>query len=165
MRTWTATPDSRISAYPCEFHRPPAEGGASAANILCIGATDRNDVLATFSNHGTSAVHLGRARASGILQRLRRRIRTVVSENFEGTVAPVQRALGQPHAQPEPVEPHGATRTSGAFSIADSPVGVSVNQDTSIAKLASFSLAGRTGCRINYNMRLNTENPSGNVVG
>ena len=146
-------------AYPCEFHRPPAEGGASAANILCIGATDRNDVLATFSNHGTSAVHLA---APGVdILSAAPAYSNVVSENFEGTVAQFNARWGNRMPNPNPWNRTGSTRTSGAFSITDSPVGVSVNQDTSIAKLAPFSLAGRTGCRINYNMRLDTDNNQG----
>jgi subtilisin family serine protease len=41
-------------AFPCELHRPPT----SAPNVICVGASDRTDQFAGFSNHGTTAVHL-----------------------------------------------------------------------------------------------------------
>jgi hypothetical protein len=84
-----------------------------------------------------------------------------MSDNFEGTAAQFNARWGNRMPAANPWNRTSATRVSGSFSITDSPVGVSVNQDTSITKLATFSLAGRTGCRINYNMRLNTENPVG----
>ena len=147
-------------AYPCEFHRPPAEGGASAANILCIGATDRNDVLASFSNHGTSAVHLA-APGVDILSAAPAYSNVVLGE-LRGHRRAVQRPLGKPHAEPEPVEPHERRPGPAVPSASPTrPSACSVNQDTSIAKLAPFSLAGRTGCRINYNMRLDTDNNQG----
>jgi subtilisin family serine protease len=146
-------------AYPCEFHRPPGEGGASAANILCVGATGKTDVIAPFSNRGTSAVHIA---APGVdIRSTWPGYSNLASDNFEGTVAQFNARWGNRIPNANPWNRTSATRTSGSFSITDSPVGLSVNQDTSITKLASFSLAGRTGCRLNYNMRLETENPSG----
>jgi subtilisin family serine protease len=146
-------------AYPCEFHRPPAEGGANAANIICVGATGRTDVRASFSNHGTSAVHIA---APGVgIRSTWPGYSNVMSENFEGTPAQFNARWGNRMPAANPWNRTTATRTSGTFSISDSPAGLSVNLDTSITKLAPFSLAGRTGCRINYNMRLNTENPVG----
>ena len=147
-------------AYPCEFHRPPGEGGANAANILCVGATDRNDVIAGFSNRGTSAVQIA---APGVdILSAAPAYSTVVFDNFEGTVAQFNARWGNRMPNPNPWNRTGTTRTSGAFSITDSPVGQYVfNQNTSISKLALFSLAGRTGCRAEYNMRLDTDNAVG----
>jgi thermitase len=146
-------------AYPCEFHRPPAEGGANAANVICVGATGRTDVIAPFSNRGTSAVHIA---APGVdIRSTWPGYSNLMSDNFEGTVAQFNARWGNRIPAANPWNRTSATRTSGTFSITDSPVGNSVNQDTSITKLAMFNLAGRTGCRINYNMRLNTENPTG----
>ena len=147
-------------AYPCEFHRPPGEGGANAANVICVGATNRNDVIADFSNRGTSAVHIA---APGVdILSAAPAYSTVVFDNFEGTVAQFNARWGNRVPSPNPWNRTGATRTSGAFSITDSPVGQYVfNQNTSISKLASFSLAGRTGCRAEYNMRLETDNAVG----
>jgi subtilisin family serine protease len=142
-------------AYPCEFHRAPA----SAPNLICVGATGRTDVLASFSNRGTSAVHIA---APGVdILSAWPAYSTVMSENFEGTVAQFNARWGNRVPDPNPWNRTSATRTSGAFSITDSPVGVSVNSDTAITKIAPFSLEGRTGCRINYHMRLETENPTG----
>ncbi len=48
--------------WPCELHEPPH----SAQNVVCVAASDQSDRLASFSNHGTSAVHLA-APGIGIL--------------------------------------------------------------------------------------------------
>ena len=111
-------------AYPCEFHRPPGEGGASAANILCVGATDRNDVIANFSNRGTSAVHLA---APGVdILSAAPGYSSVVGfpEGFEGTVAQFNARWGNRVPNPNPWNRTSATDTGGAFSITDSPVGL-----------------------------------------
>ena len=149
-------------AYPCEFHRPPGEGGASAANILCVGATDRNDVIASFSNRGTSAVHLA---APGVdILSAAPGYSSVVGfpEGFEGTVAQFNARWGNRVPNPNPWNRTSATDTGGAFSITDSPVGLyNGTTDTAISKLAPFSLVGRAGCRIDYNMRIDTDNNVG----
>jgi len=146
-------------AYPCEFHRPPAEGGANAANIICVGATGKTDARASFSNHGTSAVQIA---APGVgIRSTWPGFSNVMSENFEGTVAQFNARWGNRMPAANPWNRTSATRTSPTFSITDSPVGLSLNSDTSITRLATFNLAGRTGCRINYNMRLNTDNNQG----
>jgi subtilisin family serine protease len=159
---WDLDGDTGVldQAYPCEFHRPPGEGGANAANIICVGATGKTDAKASFSNHGTSAVHIA---APGVgIRSTWPGFSNVMSENFEGTVAQFNARWGNRMPAANPWNRTGATRTSPTFSITDSPVGPSIaNQDTSITKLATFNLAGRTGCRINYNMRLDTENPPG----
>jgi subtilisin family serine protease len=143
-------------AYPCEFHRAPA----NAANLICVGATGRTDVIAPFSNRGTSAVHIA---APGVdILSAWPAYSTVMSENFEGTVAQFNARWGNRMPDPNPWDRTSATRTSGSFSITDSPGGLySPTLDTSITKLAPFSLVGRLGCRAEYNMRLDTENPVG----
>ena len=147
-------------AYPCEFHRPPGEGGAGAANVLCVGATGRTDAIASFSNRGTSAVHIA---APGVdILSAAPGYSTVVSDNFEGTAAQFNARWGNRMPDPNPWDRTSATRTSGSFSITDSPGGLhSPTLDSSITKLGPFSLAGRLGCRAEYNMLLDTENPVG----
>ena len=146
--TSTATRASNDQAYPCEFHRPPGEGGASAANILCVGATDRE----RRDRELLQPRHLG-----GAHRRARRRhpaaprrgTPTVVFGQLRGHRRAVQRPLGQPDAEPEPLEPDerdADERHVQHHRLARS-ASTSVNQDTSISKLAPFSLAGRTGCR------------------
>ncbi len=110
-------------AYPCEFHRPPAEGGANAANVICVGATGRTDVIAPFSNRGTSAVHIA---APGVgIRSTWPGYSNVASDNFEGTVAQFNARWGNRMPAANPWNRTSATRTSGTFSITDSPVGVS----------------------------------------
>jgi subtilisin family serine protease len=51
--------DPDTAVYPCAYGVPhPEEGAAALDNILCVGATDKNDVRATFSNFGSNSVQL-----------------------------------------------------------------------------------------------------------
>ncbi len=42
---------NRRTFYPCSY--------TTAANLICVAATDQNDALAGFSNYGSTKVHLG----------------------------------------------------------------------------------------------------------
>lgn len=149
-------------AYPCEFHRPPGEGGANAANIICVGATGRTDAIASFSNRGTSAVHIAAPGVDILSAAPGYSPVAGFTEGFEGTVAQFNARWGNRVPNPNPWNRTSATDTGGTFSITDSPVGQYIGTgDTSIAKLAPFSLVGRVGCRIDYNMRLDTDNNVG----
>jgi subtilisin family serine protease len=86
-------------AYPCELHRPPV----SASNVICIGATDHGDLKASFSNHGTSAVHLA-APGVGILSTWPAQRSVVPFEDFETDLAGrwVPGAISPPPPPPPP---------------------------------------------------------------
>jgi subtilisin family serine protease len=146
-------------SFPCEYHRAPAAGGVSAANVLCIAATQENGTLASFSNRGDTAVHLA---APG--QDIWSAMQTYSTlpgwpDGFEGTTAAFNsRWNGRLITSGDKLWNRSGVRKSGSFSLADSPSGnYNNNTQTSIRRMNKFSLAGRRGCRLFYDMRLSTE--------
>jgi subtilisin family serine protease len=152
--------DADHNAYPCEYHRPAASGGADATNILCVAATQENGTLASFSNRGDTAVHLA---APGQDIWSTQQVYTAPlpgwPDGFEGTTAAFNsRWNGRLITSGAKLWNRSGTRKSGSFSLADSPSGnYNNNTQTSIRRMNKFSLAGRRGCRLFYDMRLSTE--------
>jgi subtilisin family serine protease len=136
--------------FPCELDAP---------NVICVAATDRNDQLASFSNHGTSAVDLA-APGVDILS-------TWIYETIWGpdgfddaTNADFEARWGDRTWTPgdELWGRTTAVKNSGTHSLTDSPSGnYADDSSTSIRKLLPVSLSGKVGCRIDYAMRLDTE--------
>lgn len=140
-------------AFPCELHRPPT----SANNVLCVGATDPSDEPATFSNHGSAAVHLA-APGAGIL-----------------SASPTYRTVWGPDGFDDPTQadfddrwgdrtPDDAAwgRTEEAhsppYSLTDSPGGQYANgTDATIQTRQALNLSGRAGCRIDHLSRYETQ--------
>jgi thermitase len=148
-------------SFPCEYHRSPAAGGVSAANVLCVAATEADGTHPTFSNVGATAVHLG---APGTDIWSARQIYTAPlpgwPDGFEGTAAAFNNRWGGRMITTGDKIWNRKTgvRKSGTFSLADSPTGnYTNNTQTSIRRMNKFSLAGRRGCRLFYDMRLATE--------
>jgi subtilisin family serine protease len=109
--------DDRYPHYPCNYGAAPDD----LPNVICVGATDTSDTLASFSNYGKS-VDLA---APGV---------------------GVASSLSPLHA-------------SGSFSASDSPSGpYRPDSDTWLVRSTSMaSLAGRVGCRLSYDLRLDTQ--------
>lgn len=149
--------DVAQDAYPCELHRGPSARGASAPNVLCVGATTSTDALAGFSNRGTAAVHLG-APGTGIVSTWPG-YANVFSENFEGSDVDFAFRWGDKTTNNSQVwNRTTARKTSGTQSLTDSPnANYKPNSNRTILKLDPFSLAGENGCRLDYRMRLHTE--------
>lgn len=143
-------------SYPCEYHRPPPQG-ISAPNVLCVGATTTTDAIAGFSNRGTAAVHLG-APGTSIVSTTPG-YETIWSDNFDGTTTDFITNWGDKTTNNSQVWNRTTQhKTSGTHSLTDSPSANYFNQSNrSIARLPVFSLAGETGCRLDYRMRLQTE--------
>jgi subtilisin family serine protease len=152
--------DDDHNAFPCEYHRPAASGGADATNILCVAATQENGTLASFSNRGDTAVHLA---APGQDIWSTQQVYTAPlpgwPDGFEGTTAAFNsRWNGRLITSGSKLWNRSGTEKSGVFSLADSPSGnYNNNTQTSIRRMNKFSLAGRRGCRLFYDMRLSTE--------
>jgi subtilisin family serine protease len=138
--------DDRIPHYPCNYGSSPDD----LANVICVAATDAHDTLASFSNYGQS-VDLA---APGVgIQSTWPAYDALASEGFESLAswAPYQ-AAGLPFGQ-------SATHAGGLYSAADSPSGAyQPGSDTWLYRSTSMaSLAGRTGCRLFYDLRLDTQ--------
>ena len=133
-------------SFPCKLHLPPA----SAPNVLCIAATDRNDQLADFSNHGTTAVHLA-APGVDILSTWPAQQDVAPLEDFETPIAGRWTPTGTWARTAE-------QKHSGSFSVTDSPsANYQVNSDTTLTRVGALDLTGRDGCDVNYWLNLDTE--------
>jgi subtilisin family serine protease len=150
---------SEDNAYPCEYHRPAAQGGADAVNVLCVAATGPSDALAGFSNRGASAVHLAApgvdtlstwpaySNAAGF-----------ATEGYEGTTAAFNSRWGDRTGGAPDWNRTSARKKAGTYSLADSPAGnYPNNSDRTIRRLPPFSLAGRQGCLVVNWVRLDSE--------
>ena len=133
----------------------------SATNVLCVAATQEDGTLASFSNRGDTAVHLA---APGADIWSAQQVYTAPlpgwPDGFEGTAAAFNNRWGGRLITTGDKIWNRKTgvRKSGTFSLADSPSGnYNNNTQTSIRRLNKFSLAGRRGCRLLYDMRLATE--------
>ena len=139
-------------SYPCELHRSPAAGGVFAANVLCVAGSDEGDALAPAASFGATAVHLA-APGSGIVSTLPGYTPLPgFPDGFDGQFAVRwgDRTVGEGSAEWDRVGP--------PFTLTDSPAGeYAPNSDTSIGRLSSFSTVGRSGCRLAYDLKLDTE--------
>ncbi len=130
----------------------------ASARIICVGATTTTDGLASFSNFGATNVDLA-APGTQILS-TEPAFSTVLSDGFENTPTAFSTRWGgqiAPGGHPT-WNQTSAVASSGTFSMTDSPGGqYSASTDSHIRSLAPFSLAGRTGCLLDYDLRLQTE--------
>jgi len=129
------------SEYPCSF---------PDANLICVAATDQNDVLASFSNFGSTSVDLA-APGVGILSD---RPFVGMTEDFE-----VRDFAGRWDAH---VDTSTATRwarttagpSSGSFAITDSPGGNYTDNGKTYADLLTpVDLRAATGCVLTFRAR------------
>jgi subtilisin family serine protease len=139
--------DDTIPHYPCNYGAAPD----NLANIICVGATDQNDTLASFSNYGLS-VDLA---APGVnVPSTWPAYDTIASEGFEDPFASwtTYTVQGVPFGR-------STAHASGVYSASDSPAGgYAANSDTWLYRSSPMaSLAGRTGCRLIYSLRLDTQ--------
>ena len=138
--------DDKAPHYPCNYGSSPD----NLANVICVAATDSNDALAGFSNYGQS-VDLA---APGLgIQSTWPAYDTLAGEGFESFASWVAYpAAGLPFGQ-------STTHASGLYSAADSPAGAYLpGSETSLVRTTPMaSLAGRTGCRLFYSLRLDTQ--------
>ena len=144
---------TRVDTFPCELHRPPT----TAPNLLCVAATGRTDALASFSNRGTSAVHLA---APGVGIRSTLPVFRAVPgfpDGFEGRSSAFDNRWGRRTGSPSWDRTKAKDR-GGKHSLTDSPDGrYPNNARTSIRKLRSFSLGGRLGCGLDYDLWLQSQ--------
>ena len=139
--------DDTIPHFPCNYGAAPD----NLVNVICVAATDQNDALASFSNYGLS-VDLA---APGVnIPSTWPAYDTLATEGFEDPFAnwTTNTVAGQPFGR-------SATHSNGVYSATDSPAGAyAANSDTWLYRSTPMaSLAGRTGCRLVYNLRLDTE--------
>jgi thermitase len=139
--------DDAAPHYPCKYGAAPD----NLPNVICVAATDQSDSLASFSNYGSS-VDLA-APGVGIASTWPA-YDTLSSDSFEDPFAG-----WVPNLVSGTAFGRSTAHATGAYSATDSPAGsYAPNSDTSLYRTTSVaSLAGRAGCRLFYNLRLDTE--------
>jgi subtilisin family serine protease len=136
--------NDRTPQYPCSF---------SAPNVICVAASDRRDQLASFSNYGSASVDLA-APGTDVSSTFPSYSAPWFSEGFESDIAATWDRGGAPNTW----DRTGAIANTGTFSLSDSPGAVYANGADNFARTRlPFSLAGQTGCRLDYAVRLATE--------
>ena len=136
------TDNGKIPHYPCNYGAPPD----NLPNVICVAATDQNDVLASFSNYGATSVDLA---APGVaVTSTWPAYDTLYTQGFEDpfTAWTLTGAFGR-----------SPLHANGAFSMSDSPGGnyvPGVTHARAPAPVASFS--GRIGCQAAYNLRFDS---------
>ncbi len=138
--------DDRYPTYPCNYGAAPDD----LPNVICVGASDSSDTLASFSNYGKSVDLV----APGVsVTSTWPAYDTLATERFDD--------LGSWSASAASGLPFGLSslHVSGSFSAADSPTGpYRPGSDTWLVRSSSMaSLAGRAGCRLFYDLRLDTQ--------
>jgi thermitase len=138
--------DDRVPHYPCNY----GAGLDNLPNVVCVAATDTSDTLAGFSNYGQS-VDLA---APGVsIPSTWPGYDTLAIEGFESL------GLWTPYEVSGLAFGQSLLHTGGAFSAADSPGGSyqPTTESWLIRSTPMASLAGRIGCRLFYNLRLDTQ--------
>jgi thermitase len=138
--------DDTSPHYPCNYGAPPDD----LPNVLCVGATDTADTLASFSNYGRS-VDLA---APGVgIPSTWPAYDTLATDGFESLAGWTAYQYSGLAFGRSPVH------ASGLFSASDSPGGAyQPTTESWLTRSSSMaSLVGRTGCRLFYNLRLDTQ--------
>jgi thermitase len=139
--------DDATPHYPCNYGAPPDD----LQNVICVAATDQNDALASFSNYGAS-VDLA-APGVGVTSTWPA-YEIHGEEGFEGLLSnwTTYVVSGTPFD-------HSTTSANGAYSVADSPGGNYLpSTDSSLHRTTSWGTpTGRVGCRLFYELRLDTQ--------
>jgi subtilisin family serine protease len=118
--------------------------------VICVAATDSHDALTSFSNYGQS---VDLAAPGLVIESTWPAYDTLADEGFESLASwATNLAAGLPFGL-------SATRADGLYSAADSPAGAYLpGSETSLVRTTPMaSLAGRTGCRLFYDLRLDTQ--------
>jgi subtilisin family serine protease len=131
------------ATYPCSF---------TAANILCVAATGRDDQLTAFSNYGTTSVDLaapGAAILSASHQRILRR------DGFEAGMG----GWNAGKASGTAWSITGEAAAGGTHSATDSAGGSYANGSNTWLRTATpVNLSAGTGCALDYAIRWDLEN-------
>lgn len=123
--------------YPCNF---------SSANVICVAASDSADRLTGFSNYGSTSVDLA-APGEDILSAAPAAA-TAFFTGFEEDVVPFSTGGTSPWGFE--LDPYGYYAT-------DSPYALYANNADSWIDSEPFSLSGKSGCKLNYALYLDTE--------
>jgi len=143
--------NDHLPVWPCNIDEP---------NVICVGASDYRDSLASFSNYGTSQVDLA---APGVTVPDHQPVwSTVYSEGFEDDISSTWTTGGTNDSWARTSEQH---QGSGNFSLSDSPDGNYQPETASfVQKNDPIDLAGQSGCRLNFGYKALFPSGSANAL-
>ena len=136
----TADVDASPS-YPCSF---------TAANVVCVAATDVDGSLASFSNYGPVSVDLA-APGVDVLSTIPA-FQSVFEDDFESSINATWTVGG--------TSPQWARQSDGAggFVLSDSPAGdYAPSGDTWARPANAIDLSGKRGCAVEFDLDLDTQ--------
>ena len=122
--------------YPASYNSP---------NIISVTATDYNDSLSEFSNYGTTSVDLA-APGVNIYSTVPALENILIDDFNDGDLSsPIWTTGGSPD-----------TWVVSSGRLVDSPAGNYQNNTNSWAQTAALSFSGKKGCKLSYEMKLDT---------
>jgi subtilisin family serine protease len=134
--------DASTPTYPCNY---------TAANLICVAATDQNDALADFSNYGTTSVDL--AAPGDLIKSTWPGFTQIFSDGFETSLA--NWTTGGTHNTWAQTDEAAAFQS---YSATDSPgTNYLANTDSKLRLAAPVSFAGRNGCQARFALEFNLE--------
>ncbi|MBX3301176.1 MAG: S8 family serine peptidase [Nitrospira sp.] len=144
-------------SFPANFSAPAACDGqqkAALANVIAVAATDENDQLASFSNFGSSTVHVAAPGVRINSTKPTSNVTNVLLHNFDSNPTGLGYVFGGINGT------WGFTNSASSSqpnSLTDSPNGNYQNNTDSFAAGPVFTTKGQRGCRLDSRVRLQTE--------
>jgi subtilisin family serine protease len=143
--------------FPANFSAPTVCDGqqkAALANVIVVAATDQNDQLASFSNFGSSTVHVAAPGVRVNSTKPTSDVTNVLFHNFDSN------PMGLGYVFGGTKNTWGFTNSasfSSPNSLTDSPNGSYQDNTDSFAAGPVFTTEGQRGCRLDSRVRLQTE--------
>jgi len=156
-----------VPKYPCMDDQQP--GFAPLPNVVCVASTDQNDLKSDFSNWGATSVDLA-APGSNILSTF-----PSLFSLFNDTFDTVNWDYAQVDGGVAVATPGGWERYTGigtgspagraiadSLSSTGSQISYAPLSNATTTMVSGVNLSGRQGCHLEYNFRLDTEQPTPN---
>lgn len=146
-----------VPNFPANFSAPSVCDGQqkpALANVIAVAATDENDQLASFSNFGSSTVHVAAPGVRINSTKPTSNVTNVLLHNFDSNPTGLGYVFGGINAT------WGITKSASSSqpnSLTDSPNGNYQNNTDSFAAGPVFTTEGQRGCRLDSRVRLQTE--------
>ncbi|NJN70953.1 MAG: S8 family serine peptidase [Nitrospira sp.] len=146
-----------VPSFPANFGAPAVCDGqqkAALTNVIAVAATDENDQLASFSNFGSSAVHVAAPGVRINSTKPTSNVTNVLLHNFDSNPTGLGYVFGGINAT------WGISKSASSSqpnSLTDSPNGNYQNNTDSFATGPVFTTEGQKGCRLDSQVRLQTE--------
>ncbi|MEZ4244194.1 MAG: S8 family serine peptidase [Nitrospira sp.] len=149
--------NDNVSSFPANFSAPSTCDGeqkAALANVIAVAATDQNDQMASFSNFGATTVQVAAPGVRIISTKPTSNVTNVLFHNFDSNPAGLGYVFGGTNST------WGITNSASSSqpnSLTDSPDGNYRDSTDSFAVGPVFTTERHRGCRLDSQVRLQTE--------